>query len=568
MHRYRHKASELGIATSSFREKVRRFNEDGLCGLVDKRTTRSARGRKVDERVVEVLRQVINEYTGKSNPSAKTLRLVVARRVKEQYADEVPFPSRSTFERLLDEMPGSRALFGSAKTRRSAANRPPTPYEGVRPTRAGELVEIDITRLDVHAMDHITGDWLRVELLAAIDVRTAIVPAVRLVPYSSRASDAMLLLHDILTPRGVSVDGHAVALPYCGVPERIILGNGLVVSDELPGLYPEAVVVDGGGPFKSEFRDACRRVGISVRLARPATPTDKPHIERFFRTLRHDLLELLPGYKGPDLYARGAAIEADAFYFVDELESLIREFIATIYHHRSHAGLHLAECPGVRLTPYEAYTEAISRTGYVRVPGDATLHYQLLPTQWREIQHYGVDVFSLEYDGAVLDPYRKQRSRHSNGKSPFYVDPRDLTRIYFRDPADDSWHELYWKAALRDPQPFSESTLEQAKRMLVLRGGNKNNKDEVAYAVNDLLERHTAAMDPSTILEKKALIREGVYRKQLARERGGPRALDDELVERATGAAQRARSRSAANEVRDVEPLPNVGDDADSPTVE
>ena len=48
-------------------------------------------------------------------------------------------------------------------------------------------------------------------------------------------------------------------------------------------------------------------------------------MERFFETLREDLLQVLPGYKGPDVYSRGVDPESDAFFFLDELEDIIRE---------------------------------------------------------------------------------------------------------------------------------------------------------------------------------------------------------------------------------------------------
>lgn len=40
----------------------------------------------------------------------------------------------------------------------------------------------------------------------------------------------------------------------------------------------------------------CARLGITIQHK----PTDKPTVERFFRTLREALLQHLPAYKGPD----------------------------------------------------------------------------------------------------------------------------------------------------------------------------------------------------------------------------------------------------------------------------
>lgn len=60
-------------------------------------------------------------------------------------------------------------------------------------------------------------------------------------------------------------------------------------------------------------------------------------MERFFSTLRVGLLQELPGCKGQDILARGVSPEQDAWFYLDELEAIIRECIAVIYHHSAHA---------------------------------------------------------------------------------------------------------------------------------------------------------------------------------------------------------------------------------------
>lgn len=59
---------------------------------------------------------------------------------------------------------------------------------------------------------------------------------------------------------------------------------------------------------------------------------DKGPLERFFKTLREGLLESLPGYKGPDVFSRGEQPEDAAFFFLHELEAIIREWVACTYH--------------------------------------------------------------------------------------------------------------------------------------------------------------------------------------------------------------------------------------------
>ena len=99
-----------------------------------------------------------------------------------------------------------------------------------------------------------------------------------------------------------------------------------------PPLVPETLVVDHGKVYVSEhLTSVCRRMGISIQPARLRTGRDKGPVERFFRTLREGLLQALPGYKGPDIHSRGERPEEDAFFFLDELEAIIREWTAVVF---------------------------------------------------------------------------------------------------------------------------------------------------------------------------------------------------------------------------------------------
>ncbi|MFE2584584.1 DciA family protein [Streptomyces sp. NPDC059378] len=87
-----------------------------------------------------------------------------------------------------------------------------------------------------------------------------------------------------------------------------------------PKVAPETLIVDHGKIYVSaHLTSVCRRMGISVQPARLRTGRDKGPVERFFRTLREDLLQRLPGYKGPDIHSRGLNPEKDAFFFHHEL---------------------------------------------------------------------------------------------------------------------------------------------------------------------------------------------------------------------------------------------------------
>ncbi len=86
-------------------------------------------------------------------------------------------------------------------------------------------------------------------------------------------------------------------------------------------------------------------------------------MERFFKTL-DTFLQELPGYKGADVSGRGDDIEGEAVYTVAQLEQIIREWIATVYHLRPHQSLKDPQLPGVTLSPpAERYDQGLAVAG-------------------------------------------------------------------------------------------------------------------------------------------------------------------------------------------------------------
>ncbi|MFF2134330.1 LysR family transcriptional regulator [Streptomyces sp. NPDC058193] len=168
----------------------------------------------------------------------------------------------------------------------------------------------------------------------------------------------------------------------------------LLLTEQVP------VVADHGNGYVSEhLTSVCRRMGISIQSARLRTGRDKGPVERYFRTLRERLLQVLPGYKGPDIYSRGESPEDDAFFFLDELEAIIREWTAAVYHCRPHSSL---VDPGLRMSPAKMFEHGMARAGYIEVPRDRDLAFEFLQTKWRTVQHYGVEIGRLRYSGPGL----------------------------------------------------------------------------------------------------------------------------------------------------------------------
>ena len=51
------------------------------------------------------------------------------------------------------------------------------------------------------------------------------------------------------------------------------------------------------------------------------------------------------------MHSRGLDPESEAFFYLDELEAIIREWIAAVYHHRPHDSLVDPHVPGLRMSP-------------------------------------------------------------------------------------------------------------------------------------------------------------------------------------------------------------------------
>ena len=457
LERCRAKAAELGVSAMTVRRMIWRFEADGPEGLIDQRKQR----RKdplagADARWLDMARRVLAEHTEASKPTQDLILAEIAARLHAGHGDgTVPVPKPTRARALLREISKGTAAFGGTKAKREIAGRPAAPYGRLRAMRPGEYLLLDTTRLDVFAMDPVTLRWVQAELTVAMDLYDRCVTGLRLTPVSTKAVDAAAVLFESVRPLPGPAAGADTRPPYHGLPGQVIIDAAKLADENgetlLPSVAAETIVVDHGKIYLSEhLMSACARLGISIQPGRVCQATDKAALERFFRTLGEQLLAALPGYKGPDVYRRGKDAERQAFYFLGELEQIIRRWTAECYHRQPHSGLSVPEVPGLELCPLEMFAHGIARAGYLQVPARADLVFDFLKVEWRTIQHYGVEIGGLRYDGRALNPYRNRTSPYAGkhaGRWPFRVDPGDVSKIRFQDPADHEWHTLRWEHA-------------------------------------------------------------------------------------------------------------------------
>lgn len=508
--KYAAKALELGVHVRTVKRWVADFRRNGEAGLVSKKQRSGGATAGADERWVETALEVMVEHTAESRPSRKLVIERARARIMARYGPEVVrLPSQATAYRILAELERRHPLFRlSTKRNRDIAGRPQGPYGKLRPTRPGEYLLMDTTRLDVFAFDPLTLKWVQAELTVAMDWYTRCVTGIRLTPVSTKAVDVSAVLYQCFRPRPAGRDWPRGAVwPEHGIPRTVLVDVEGAVGPGLasPPLVPETLVVDHGKVYVSEhLTSLCRRMGISIQPARLRTGRDKGPVERYFRTLRQGLLEALPGYKGPDIHSRGEAPEDDAFFFLDELEAMIREWTAVVYHCRPHASLVDAGVPGLRMSPATMFEHGMARAGYIEVPRDADLAFEFLKTEWRTVQHYGVEIGRRRYSGEGL-PDTGSRSPYDgpvkNGW-PFQTDPDDVTRIYFRNPQTRVWHTLAWEHAPSARMPLSEEALVFARKL----AASKYRYPDDRLAVAELLERWDLGLG-TTLAERRMALR-------------------------------------------------------------
>ncbi|MGC7198917.1 transposase, partial [Mycobacteroides abscessus subsp. massiliense] len=91
-------------------------------------------------------------------------------------------------------------------------------YGRLRPSRPGEYLLMDTTRLDVFALDPLTLRWIQAELTVGMDWYTRCITGVRVTPVSTKSVDAAAVLYQSYEPPAAGKDWPAhAAWPAHGI---------------------------------------------------------------------------------------------------------------------------------------------------------------------------------------------------------------------------------------------------------------------------------------------------------------------------------------------------------------
>ena len=158
----------------------------------------------------------------------------------------------------------------------------------------------------------------------------------------------------------------------------------------------------------------------------------------------------------------------------------------------------------MEVSPLEMFAHGVNRAGFLSIPTRPDLAYDFLATEWTTIEHYGVEVNGLRYDGRGLNGYRNRTSPYTGvhaGKWPIAVDPGDVRAVYFQHPDDHVWHRLDWEHAPALRQPFSAEAVTYARGL----AARTQRFPDTAATLLELLERWGAGLTESAAERRMAV---------------------------------------------------------------
>jgi len=191
---------------------------------------------------------------------------------------------------------------------------------------------------------------------------------------------------------------------------------------------PQTIKTDNGADYVSaHIKSSLKALGIEQKLCLPGRPQEKPHIERLFHTLQHDLVEALPGFIGHNVAERKAIEEKrhDAQgegpkpLSPQDLQIFFDRWVEG-YEHRRHASL--------KMTPTERARDC--RFPITRVENERMLDILLSPMGGtRQVSKKGIHANSTTYWHDALLPYMGRQVM-------VRLNDEDLGQLYVFDEAD------------------------------------------------------------------------------------------------------------------------------------
>lgn len=411
-------------------------------------------------------------------------------------------PHPNTVRNRLNRIPDKIQL--RRRGRREDATNRYAPIRGAFPhaDQPFSVVQIDHTPADIIVVDETHRKPIgRPYITLAIDVHSRILAGLYLSFDPPSAASVGLCLAQAMCPKReylaeLGVSGH---WPVWGRIARVHCDNA------------------------KEFRSAalergCLENGIDLSWRPVKTPRYGGHIERYVGTAVREMHKL-PGTTFSNTRERkGYDSESEASLTLKELERHLVDFFVNVYHQRVHSELGMSPLRKWELgITGDANTPGIGIMPMPENPLRLTLDF--MPYEERTVQQYGIQLDNITYYDPVLDPYiNALEDGDRNRKRKFIVrrDPRDISRIYFFDPADNRYTELPYRNIGYPAMSLYE--LKEVRRKLSEEGRRDIDEGLIFEALDRMRERIADAVQKSKSARRKAARSPKAIEKQEPRE--------------------------------------------------
>ena len=363
--------------------------------------------------------------------------------VRRRFAEhQLSAPNYRTVVRRVEGLDPRYVMAKRQGSKRAREKFGPVGVSTLRPDFPMDVVQIDHTLVDVMVVDREHRESIgRPWLTLAIDVASrAIVGFSVSLENPSALSVSLVLSHAVLPKTSWLADRELQTLDW-----------------PMAGL-PRLIHVDNAKEFHSQaLLRGCQEYSIAIEHRPRRQPHLGGHIERLIGTMM-GAVHLLPGTTFSNANEKGSYdSEERAVLTLAELERWLALQIAGVYHLSEHSAL--------GETPLEAWREGVAkRKQPLRYPPSAEEFFlDFLPAVSRMVQRDGIHFHQIRYWHNVLSPWAGRL------KKPLWVkyDPRNLSRVYVRDPEGQHWPVPY--ADLRQP-PIALWELTEARKRLRRRG--------------------------------------------------------------------------------------------------
>lgn len=239
-----------------------------------------------------------------------------------------------------------------------------------------------------------------------------------------------------------------LCLSHAFLPKETWLAKHGIESEWPCWGLPRTIHADNAKEFRGKMLStACREYGIDLEWRPVATPHYGAHIERLLGTLNSEI-HALPGTTFSNPQKRGDYDSAaHSVMTLQEFERWFAILCVEAYHQRRHSEL--------GCSPLARWQEGIQgsdeRPGIGPPPpilDETHLKLDLMPSEERTVQQYGIVWDNVEYLSDVLRPWiNAPDPDNPRLKRKFLCrrDPRDISVIWFYDPEVQQYYAIPYR---------------------------------------------------------------------------------------------------------------------------